>query len=112
MAYVEILRRHLAVLPEPPPRISDRAFYSNEGIRAVFAEQYADLAIEPILLDERLTPEATWGSFARMYDLYHLSQQSRLKIRDEYLGAVQSMIGPDGRLAFPQQLRCIRAHRL
>lgn len=110
-AYVELLRRHLATLPEVPPRIGNKAFYSEESVRSLFAEQFIDLAVEPVLLQELLAPAEAWTSFERMYDLHHLPMPSRRELRDEYLEAVRPLVGADGRLSFPRQLRFIRARR-
>lgn len=110
-AYIDLLRRHLATLPEPPPRIGEKAFYSEDGIRSLFVEQFTEVVIEPVFLEELLTPRLAWTSFERMYDLHHLSMRSRRELETEYLEAVRPLVGPDGRLSFLQQLRFVRAKR-
>lgn len=109
--YLAILRRHLAALPAPAPRLGDGAFYKDDTTRDLLAPHFTDIAIDPVTLQERLTPEATWAGYERMYDLYHLTPAARDAIRHEYLSAVRVHVDADGLLAIPQQLRCIQARR-
>lgn len=109
--YLAILRRHLAALPTPAPRLGDGAFFHDERTRALLDPHFTDIGIDPVTLEERLTPEALWAGYERMYDLYHLAPAARDAIRHEYLATVRTHVDADGLLALPQQLRCIQARR-
>lgn len=109
--YLTLLRRHLAALPVPAPRLGDGTFFKDDATRELLAPHFTDVAIDPVTLEERLTPEAAWSGYERMYDLYHLAPGARDAIRQEYLSAVRTHLDADGLLAIPQQLRCIQARR-
>lgn len=109
--YLTILRRHLAALPVPAPRLGDGSFFKEDALRDLLAPHFTGIAIEPITMEERLTPEVAWAGYERMYDLYHLPPGARDAIRQEYMEAVRAHADADGLLAIPQQLRCVQARR-
>lgn len=109
--YLAILRRHLAALPAPAPRLGDGLFHKDDTARDLLAPHFTGIAIDPVTLQERLAPEAAWAGYERMYDLYFLTPPARDAIRQEYLAAVRAHVEADGLLTIPLQLRCIRARR-
>ena len=109
--YLTILRRHLAALPVPAPRLGDGSFFKEDVLRELLAPHFTGISIDPITMEERLTPEAAWAGYERMYDIHHLAPGARDAIRQEYLSAVRTHVEADGLLAIPQQLRCVQARR-
>lgn len=109
--YLAILRRHLAALPAPVPRLGDGTFFDDDRTRALLAPHFTAIAIDPVTLEERLAPEGVWQGVQRMYDLAHLAPAARDAIRHEFLAAVRTHVDADGLLTVPQRLRCIQARR-
>lgn len=109
--YLAILKRHLAALPAPAPRLGDGTFFHDERTRALLDPHFTAIAIDPVTLEERLTPEGVWQGVQRMYDLAHLAPAAHDAIRHEFLAAVRTHVDAEGLLAVPQRLRCIQARR-
>jgi SAM-dependent methyltransferase len=111
-AYLNILRRYLAAMPQPAVRFGDPAFRSEEGIRALLSRQFGDVVIEPLDFEERLTPQAAWAGLEDMYDLYHLATGDRQAIREEYLADLRAIANDEGFVTMRRQLRLVHCRRL
>ena len=109
--FLGVLDRHLQAVAHPMPRLGDRRFRGEAGIRELLARDFDRVEVDDLEIGRRVTPAGAWASFERMYDLHQLDSEARERARREYLDAVQAHVGADGALDLPQRLRLARALR-
>lgn len=110
-AYVQLLRRELAALPAPAPRLGDGSWRDESTIQAALARHFERVAFDLLELEQQLTPEAGWASLLKTYDLYHLHQAARERIRTEWFQQARRGADREGRLTLPLRLRRLRCTR-
>lgn len=110
-AYVQLLRRELAALPAPAPRLGDGRWRDEATIEATLARHFEGFGFDLLELQEHLTPDAGWASFLKMYDLHHLHQAARERIRTEWFRQAPRWVDRAGRLTLPLRLRRLRCTR-
>jgi SAM-dependent methyltransferase len=107
--FIEALRRQTRQDDYVGLKLGDRRFNSPEGLHELLAPLFAQIVIDDIQISRRLTPDALWDWFLRMYDLYLLPEASRAAVRQEFLPAVSVHCGPDGLLECVESLRHVSA---
>lgn len=108
-AFVEILARHPPQGHFAEVRLGDRRFRNPEGIQELMSLVFQSVRIEHISIDRRLTPAELWRWFLNMYDLHLRSEGVRQVAEREFLQAVVTQCGPDGKLDYPETLRYVVA---
>ena len=93
-------------------RLGDPRFRTDDGIREIFAPHCRELQIDEVHIRRKLTVEATWAWFERMYDIYQIDESARDAVRSDYLSSVAQHCAEDGLLDFPQTLRYLEARAL
>jgi SAM-dependent methyltransferase len=107
--YVDVLSRHPRQAHFSDVRFGDRRLRHPDGVHELLSHAFRNVFVEDIHISRRLTPDELWRWFLDMYDLYFLGEASRHSAEREYLAAVATHCGSDGRLEYLETLRYVGA---
>lgn len=110
-AYLHVIERFPRQARFAGVRFGDARFRSPDGLTQLLAPGFRDLAVEDLQLALRLTPEAAWQWFLRMYDIHMMDAEDREAARSAFMVRITPHVQADGLLPYPQAMRFFRAVR-
>ncbi len=86
-------------------QFGDGRVRSVQGIHALLEGCFTDICIQDLSATQYLSPVQLWRWLEDMYDLHLLIEDDVSLLRDEYLSALEPMVGADGAIRHQTSLR-------
>jgi SAM-dependent methyltransferase len=91
------------------PELGDRRLARPERIEQLLAGPFGGVVIDELSVTRRCTPAELWAWFDGMYDLDGLDAAVLADMRTAYIDALTPLCDADGRVAYTDALRLVRA---